>query len=51
MGLTRRLPDFGISMADFPQISADALDDEVLLNTPRMPTAADIESILTAAHG
>ena len=51
LGLTRRLPDFGISMADFPQISADALDDEVLLNTPRMPTAADIESILTAAHG
>ena len=51
LGLTRRLPDFGISMADFPQISADALDDEVLLNTPRMPTAADIESILTDAHG
>jgi alcohol dehydrogenase len=51
VGLTGRLPDFGITPADFPQISADALDDEVLVNTPRMPTAADIESILTDAHG
>jgi alcohol dehydrogenase len=51
VGLTGRLPDFGVTPADFPQISADALDDEVLVNTPRMPTAADIESILAAAHG
>jgi alcohol dehydrogenase len=51
VGLTARLPDFGVTAADFPQICADALDDEVLVNTPRMPTAADIESILATAHG
>ena len=51
VGLTGRLPDFGVRPADFPQISADALDDEVLVNTPRLPTAADIESILADAHG
>jgi alcohol dehydrogenase len=50
-GLTRRLPDFGVTPADFPQLAADSLDDEVLVNTPRMPAAADIESILAAAHG
>ena len=50
VGLTGRLPDFGVTPADFPQIGADALDDEVLVNTPRMPTAADIESILAAAY-
>jgi alcohol dehydrogenase len=51
VGLAGRLPDFGISAADFTQISADALDDEVLVNTPRLPTAADITAILAAAHG
>ena len=51
LGLTGRLPDFGISAGDFTQISADALDDEVLVNTPRLPTAADITAILAAAHG
>jgi alcohol dehydrogenase class IV len=51
VGLTSRLPDFGVTPADFPQISAAALDDEVLVNTPRMPTGADIESILADAHG
>ena len=50
VGFTRLLPGFGVTPADFPQISADALDDEVLINTPRMPTAADIESILAAAY-
>lgn len=48
LGLTRRLADFGITAADFTQISTDALDDEVLANTPRAPTAADITSILAA---
>jgi alcohol dehydrogenase len=51
VGLTGGLPDFGVTPAGFPQITADALDDEVLINTPRMPTTADIESILAAAHG
>jgi alcohol dehydrogenase len=50
LSLTGGLSAFGISEADFGQISADALDDEVLASTPRMPTAADIESILAAAH-
>jgi alcohol dehydrogenase len=49
VGLTRRIADFGITAADFSVIAADALDDEVLANTPRTPTAADIAAILTAA--
>jgi alcohol dehydrogenase len=49
IGMPSRLAGFGITEADFPQIAADALDDEVLANTPRMPTAADITSILAAA--
>jgi alcohol dehydrogenase class IV len=51
VGLTARLGEFGITAADFGQISADALDDEVLANTPRMPTAADITAMLQAAYG
>jgi alcohol dehydrogenase len=50
VGMTHRLADFGISDADFDQIAADALDDEVLANTPRRPTAADIRSILLATQ-
>ena len=38
IGMTHRLPDFGITAADFDGIAADALDDEVLANTPRPPT-------------
>jgi alcohol dehydrogenase len=48
VGLTGGIGDFGITQADFAQIAADALDDEVLLNTPRTPTRADIDAILTA---
>jgi alcohol dehydrogenase class IV len=48
-GLTKRIADFGITEADYPQIAADALDDEVLANTPRQPAATDIEAILAAA--
>ena len=47
--MTHRLPDFGITAADFDLIAADALDDEVLANTPRPPTRADIRAILTGA--
>ena len=47
VGITQRLADFGITEADYPQIAADALDDEVLANTPRHPTAADIAAILS----
>ena len=35
VGLTGLIGYFGITEADFAQIAADALDDEVLLNTPR----------------
>jgi alcohol dehydrogenase len=34
-GMTHRLADFGITASDFDLIAADALDDEVLANTPR----------------
>jgi alcohol dehydrogenase len=47
--MTHRLPDFGITATDFGQIAADALDDEVLANTPRRPAAADIVAILHSA--
>jgi alcohol dehydrogenase len=46
VGLTKKLGDFGITEADYAQIAADALDDEVLANTPRQPTVADIVTIL-----
>ena len=49
VGLTQRLADLGITSADFGRIAADALDDEVLANTPRQPTAAEIRSILLEA--
>jgi alcohol dehydrogenase len=49
VGMTHRLTDFGITAADFDQIAADALDDEVLASTPRMPAAADIRAILQSA--
>jgi alcohol dehydrogenase len=49
VGMIQRLAGLGITSADFGQITADALDDEVLANAPRQPTAADINSILLAA--
>ena len=49
VGITQRLADFGITEADYAQIAADALDDEVLANTPRPPTAADITAILSVS--
>ena len=49
IGMTHRLPDFGITAADFDGIAADALDDEVLANTPRWPAGADIRAILSGA--
>jgi alcohol dehydrogenase len=51
VGMTHAMADFGVSAADFDQIAADALDDEVLANTPRRPSAADIHAILLAAQG
>jgi alcohol dehydrogenase len=51
VGLAGTLAGFGIGAADYAQISADALDDEVLDGTPRTPDAADIAMILAAAQG
>lgn len=48
LGMPRRLADLGITGAHLDQIAADALDDEVLVNTPRPPAADDIRSILLA---
>ena len=50
VGMTHKMTDFDIAAEDFDQITADALDDEVLANTPRRPDAADIRSILLAAR-
>jgi alcohol dehydrogenase len=51
IGLAVGPADFGVTAADFAGLAADALDDEVLANAPRQPTAADIERILAAAAG
>ncbi len=52
VGMTHRMPDFGITAGEFDLIVADALDDEVLASTPRPPTGADIHAILAGAlHG
>src|SRR5580700_7908340 len=51
IGLTAAIGDFGITEADFAQIAADTLADEVLLDTPRPPTQADIGDILASRAG
>ncbi len=51
LGMAQRLADLGITGTHFDQIAADALDDEVLANTPRPPAVADIHAILDAARG
>ncbi len=49
VGLTAAIADFGITEADFAQIAADVLADEVLASTPRQPTGDDIVAILLAS--
>jgi alcohol dehydrogenase class IV len=49
VGLDVRPAGVGVDAADFPGIAADALADEVLVNAPRQPDAADIEAVLVAA--
>jgi alcohol dehydrogenase len=49
VGMTQQLPGFGVTAADFDLIAVDALGDEVLGNTPRPPTGADIRAILADA--
>jgi alcohol dehydrogenase len=50
LGMPRHVADLGVSRADFDRIAADALDDEVLANTPRPPAAADIRALLQAGR-
>jgi alcohol dehydrogenase len=49
VGLTGRLGDHGVTADDFAALTADALDDEVMANTPRFPTAEDVHGLLAAA--
>jgi alcohol dehydrogenase class IV len=48
-GIAVRPADFGIAAPDFAPIAQSALADEVIANAPRLPTAAEIESILATA--
>jgi alcohol dehydrogenase len=50
VGMDKRLADFEITREDFAQIALDALDDEVLANAPRLPSAADVVAILEASE-
>jgi alcohol dehydrogenase len=50
LGLPQRISGLGVTAADFGQLAADALDDEVLANAPRQPAAADVRAILLAAE-
>jgi alcohol dehydrogenase len=49
VGLSGTLADHGITAEDFDVLAADALDDEVMANTPRFPSAEDVRAILAAA--
>ncbi|GAA4633763.1 iron-containing alcohol dehydrogenase [Actinoallomurus vinaceus] len=49
VGLTSRLGDHGVRDEDFDLLAKDALDDEVMANTPRFPTAEEIRGLLAAA--
>jgi len=46
VGMTALIADFGITEADFAQITEDALDDEVLASTPRPAAPSDIAALL-----
>jgi alcohol dehydrogenase class IV len=48
-GLPDRLRDLGLLEKRIPQIVEDTLSDEVLANTPRQPSAADLDLLLREA--
>ena len=48
VGMKRRLADLDIRPSEFGQIAADAIDDEVLANSPIKPSAVEIMGILAA---
>jgi alcohol dehydrogenase len=49
IGLAVHPADFGVEAGEFAAIAADALADEVLVNAPRQPSQAEIESILESS--
>jgi alcohol dehydrogenase len=49
VAMTPRLAGLALTDADLGQVAADALDDEVLVNTPRQPSADDIRALLAEA--
>jgi len=49
LGLGELPAGIALTPDDYPQIAQDALADEVLANTPRPPSAADITSLLADA--
>ena len=49
VAMTARLADLGLDEGDLDRVAADALDDEVLVNTPRPPTADEIRLLLAEA--
>jgi alcohol dehydrogenase len=48
VGMKHRLADLGIGTGEFDLIAAAALDDEVIVNAPLQPSAADITRMLAA---
>jgi alcohol dehydrogenase len=50
VGLAAAPSGAGVPSKEFPQVAADALADEVLVNAPRQPTAPEIESILISSE-
>ncbi len=49
VGLPCALAELGLTQDLIPHIAADALADEVMTNTPRMPTEEDLRAILLDA--
>jgi alcohol dehydrogenase len=51
VGMPATLTELGVDPDVLPTAVEDALADEVLLNTPRVPTSADLQALLEAALG
>jgi alcohol dehydrogenase class IV len=51
VGQRRTLRELGIGPEIEPSIVTDALDDAAIANSPRLPSASEIEGILAAVRG
>jgi len=49
LGMPRSLSDLGCSANLIPALVEDALADEVMLNTPRVPNGDELRAVLEAA--